>query len=387
MKLLFCFEQNHFDAHIQSGRPFQVRRALVQDGHTLVDAPNLFPPRLDLYRARELAWRMVGKIERGDRGARRLTRVARRLETLYRETGCQAVVSPSTLPVAYMSADIGTYLVLDAFFDFSRVRYDSFANLTRRYARDGAATDTLALAKAYGVVAPTALLAEAIRATGLVREERIRVRPWGPNLVPNPGEDIAALAGARVKNRRLLFIGREWRRKGLDVVLDALRTPQGQDLCCSVIGLSAYEVPLHLRRGLGERVDFLGELSLSRPAMRRRAEDAFRRSSLLMLPTKAENFGIAFIEALSFGLPVVAFDTDGLSESLGGCEAAVLLPRTASPSTFAEAAQAMLADPQTYRRLSRKALDEAARFSWTSVVEALDELMGVQPGHGADRSS
>ncbi len=384
MKLLFCFEQDHFDAHIQSGRPYQLRQALVRAGHTLVDAPSLFPPRLDLYRVRELAWRLAGKVERGDRGPRRLGRVARRLERLYARSGCQAVVCPSTLPVAYMSPRIPTYLVVDAVFDFSRARYDSFANLTRRYAREGAATDARALGKTCGVVVPTSLLAEAIGATGQVAQARIRVRPWGPNLAPETGEDPTGLAEGRLKARRLLFIGREWRRKGLDVVLDALRTPEGRDLSCTVIGMSALEAPRRLRRDLAGRVEFLGELSLSNPAGRRRACEAFRQASLFMLPTRAENFGIAFIEALGFGLPVIAFDTDGLSESLGGCEAAVLLPRDAPASAFAQAAQAMLSDPPTYGRLSGAALEAARRFSWASVIEALDELMGLQQKPGAD---
>ena len=174
--------------------------------------------------------------------------------------------------------------------------------------------------------------------------------------------------------RRILFVGREWRRKGLDVVLDAMRTPLGRDLRCVVLGMRAKQVPPQLLQGIGDRVEFLGELSLASPTERSSATTAFEQASLLMVPTRAENFGITFIEALSFALPIVTFASDGLASSLGGLECAKLLPVESDSSRFAEAAAGMLRDRSRYIGLCREAERASSRFAWANVAESLERL-------------
>ncbi len=376
MKILYCYEFDFLDQHRQSGRPWQLRQSLLERGHEVVDLPNVLDTRPDLDLLKQAAWRLAGRIQRRDRDPARLRRAARRVEEAFATTCCDVVVAPSTIPVAYADPSLRTFLVLDAFFAYNMGRYDSFSRLTSKYQRDGLACDELAMEKCSGIVAPTEALAQAMAATGLIAVDRVVACPWGPNLRPSiPITD--QLLDQRFRAKRILFVGREWQRKGLDVVFDAMRTPTGREMRCVVLGMKAKDLPPHLLKGVADRVEFLGELSLASPTERRSATTAFEEASLLMVPTRAENFGITFVEALSFGLPIVTFASDGLASSLGGLNCAALLPAGSDSSRFAEAAAEMLVERDSYVRLCREAERASGRFAWSNVAKALERLFTV----------
>ena len=373
MKILYAYEYDFLDRHRQSGRPWQLRQSLLERGHQIVDLPNVLDMRPDLALVQQAAWRLAGRIQRRDRDPARLRRAAGKLEAAFAGNGCDVVVAPSTIPVAYADPSLRTFLVLDAFFAYNVGRYDSFSRLTAKYRRDGLAADELAMGKCSGIVVPTDALAKAMVATGLIAADRVAVCPWGPNLRPSASLSDDTLH-RRFNAKRILFVGREWRRKGLDVVLDAMRTPLGGELRCAVLGMRAKEVPPHLLQGVADRVEFLGELSLASPTERSSAVTAFEQASLLMVPTRAENFGITFVEALSFALPIVTFASDGLASSLGGLECAKLLPVGSDAERFAEAAAGLLTGRESYVRLCREAERASSRFAWSNVAESLERL-------------
>src|SRR5207253_5017279 len=63
---------------------------------------------------------------------------------------------------------------------------------------------------------------------------------------------------------------------------------------------------LTVRLGIRERVQFLGE-RIDLPSV-------LRASDLFLLPSETESFGLAALEAMACGLPVVASDVGGLPE-------------------------------------------------------------------------
>ena len=246
MRILYAYEYDFLDPHRQSGRPWQVRQALARRGHEIVDLPDVLDMGPDHRLAAQAFWRLQGRIQRRDREPRRLTRAAERVEKAFAAQSCNIVISPSTIPLAYASPQLPAIQVLDAFFRYNLDRYDSFSNLTSRYREEGLACDDLALSKSSGIVVPTAGLAEAMIGTELIPADRVRVCPWGPNLTP----DHDVLAEGRLRERyeagTILFVGREWRRKGFDVVLDAMRSAGGERLKCVALGLDAKDVPSRL---------------------------------------------------------------------------------------------------------------------------------------------
>ena len=47
---------------------------------------------------------------------------------------------------------------------------------------------------------------------------------------------------------------------------------------------------------------------------------------VMLVPSRFESFGLSALEALAMGVRVVGFDVGGLSEAIGECDAAYLVP-------------------------------------------------------------
>lgn len=101
-----------------------------------------------------------------------------------------------------------------------------------------------------------------------------------------------------------LWIGRIDPIKGLEALLRAwAELPTGWQLTLAGTGPEAYVARLRTQAselGLGERVRFAGHVEGAAK------EGAFRAADLVVLPSHRENFGMAVVEALARGVPVLA---------------------------------------------------------------------------------
>ena len=119
---------------------------------------------------------------------------------------------------------------------------------------------------------------------------------------------------------RLLFVGRLVSVKGVDVALRALSELDPAytlTICGDGDERGALEV-LAGRLGITDRVTFRGWVTHDE------LSDIARQSSIQLVPSRYESFGIVALEAIAAGCPVVASNTGGLSEAVGQC--GVLVP-------------------------------------------------------------
>lgn len=123
-----------------------------------------------------------------------------------------------------------------------------------------------------------------------------------PNFLPDDYGADAAGTRAPSDTFCLLSVGGPSREKGTDVLLQALALC-GPDVVLRLVG-DGPERPrlqqLAADLGIADRVRWLGQLPRSSMAGVYRDCDAF------VLPSRAETFGVAFIEALACGKPLIA---------------------------------------------------------------------------------
>jgi N-acetyl-alpha-D-glucosaminyl L-malate synthase BshA len=113
-------------------------------------------------------------------------------------------------------------------------------------------------------------------------------------------------------------------------------------------------------RVLDDDVTFLGE-QLDVAA-------TLRRAHVFLLPSETESFGLAALEALACGVPVVASDAGGLPEVVRDGETGFLLP-VGDVDAMAAAVGRVLDDAALHRRLSHAArADAVERFSRAPMV-------------------
>jgi len=134
---------------------------------------------------------------------------------------------------------------------------------------------------------------------------RVAVIPFGIDLEKyssRPTDPPAATVSTSDPGPRLLFVGRLVYYKGVHVLIDAARRWPGT---IWIAGEGPLEPELRqraVRRGVADRIRFLGRLSEDDLRARYLAADAFVLPSI----ARTEAFGVVQIEAMAAGLPVVS---------------------------------------------------------------------------------
>lgn len=151
--------------------------------------------------------------------------------------------------------------------------------------------------------------------------------------VAAPGVDPAPLAPGTDGASHLLCVGSITPTKGQDLLVEALAGLAAVDhpWTCDLVG-PVQRDPAHVaavraaiaRHGLASRVRLTG------PKMGAELDAAYAAADLVVVPSRAETYGMVVTEALARGVPVLASDAGGLPETLGhdpqGCVPGLLVP-------------------------------------------------------------
>ncbi len=119
------------------------------------------------------------------------------------------------------------------------------------------------------------------------------------------------------------------------------------------------------RLGLAKDVRFLGKVD--------RVAEVLRGGDLFLLPSQTESFGLAALEAMACGVPVIASRVGGLPEVVLDGETGALAPLGAVEE-MTERALAILRDPAAHGRLRAAARARALEFSTDIVVPRYERL-------------
>ena len=154
----------------------------------------------------------------------------------------------------------------------------------------------------------------------------------------------------------ILYVGRLNAQKGLAVLLDALPAIRGARLEVLGGGPAARALEAHARRlGVADRTTFLGPLPRREDVL-----EAMQRASVLVMPSRAmpdgqaEGSPVVTKEAQAVGVPLVATDTGGISETLPPEHRGDLVPGD-DPAALAAAVERVLADPAAAAERARRA--------------------------------
>ncbi|MFL5732750.1 MAG: glycosyltransferase family 4 protein [Chloroflexia bacterium] len=180
-----------------------------------------------------------------------------------------------------------------------------------------------------------------------VREESIAEGP-APGVGKEPPEAIFTGRLDTTGEKRVEKLI-EWWPRVVETVPEARLTLVG--------GGSALEA---LRREVGRR-GLARSISLPGPVSRGEVMERLRRASLFVFPSSFETFGVAPLEALAAGLPVVASDIPALRESLA--EAALLLP-VEDDGLWISTLRRLLSDQRERVELATRGPARARQLTW-----------------------
>jgi N-acetyl-alpha-D-glucosaminyl L-malate synthase BshA len=117
--------------------------------------------------------------------------------------------------------------------------------------------------------------------------------------------------------------------------------------------------------GVGDDVRFLGRLE--------HVASILQGSDLFLLPSQSESFGLAALEAMACGAPVVASKAGGLPEVINDGTSGILEP-VGSSEAMGRRAVDLLRDPAAHLRMREAAIEAAKAYSADRIVPMYETL-------------
>ncbi|HZQ07136.1 MAG TPA: glycosyltransferase, partial [Anaerolineae bacterium] len=142
---------------------------------------------------------------------------------------------------------------------------------------------------------------------------------------PASTEWLAERAPFLVGRTNLLFLGRLDAKKGLDLLLDALAQlkREGLDVGLMIAGEGEARYAQMLKQQT-RALDLESDIWWAGFVQDAEKQKLLRAAQIFVLPSYSENFGIAVVEAMAAGLPVVISDQIGVSEWVAQAHAGVI---------------------------------------------------------------
>ena len=214
------------------------------------------------------------------------------------------------------------------------------------------------------VVVPTRAVADELAACVPLRADRVRVVGHGVSAdLVVPADAHARAATMQLPTAYLLTVATLEPRKGLTQLLDALASAEAPDLPLLVAGQPGWggldPGAEAASRGLGERVRVLGRVSDADLAV------LLDRATAVVVPSRAEGFGLPLLEAMAAGVPTVISPAAALVEVSGG---AALV---ADDDELARVVRRVVEDDALRVQMAAAGRLRAAAYSWDAAADAL----------------
>lgn len=374
MTIAYVTTYDASDVHSWSGSGHYILRALKDSGFETRNIGNLKANESFRLRFKQACLtKLSPKIFLRDREpivlADYAAQVARRLES----DPCDMVFSPGTIPIAYLETAKPVVFWADATFAGLLDFYFSSARLCANSIKNGHKMEQRALSKCRMAIYSSEWAAKTAIENYDVNPEKVKVVPFGANIsCDRTPADILELVGRRSREIcRLLFLGVDWERKGgaLAVEVTRLLVKRGVRAELHVAGCQPPgELP--------EFVKVHGFLSKSTAEGRERLGRLLSESNFLIVPSRAECYGLVFAEASSYGLPSLATNVGGIPTLIRNGKNGRTFPLDESPATYCDYIEGLFSSAEEYKELALSSFREfSERLNWASAGSKVRDLI------------
>ena len=280
---------------------------------------------------------------------------------------CDCVFAPiESRLLANLDTPVPIVYLTDLTFQQFRQTYKT--EITELEVRSRARDEALAIQKSRRLVVPTQWAADSAVQDYGVDQERIDIIPFGANIENPPPREQAAKKCFLPPTCRLLFVGKDWERKGGSIAVQTLQSLQkmGVNAELTIVGSTP---PNEM---LDEGITVHSYINKNTTSGRRLINELYSSATFFIFPSRAEAFGVVICEANAYGLPVIAAAAGGIPSFVREGVNGFTLPLSAGGKEFAAVIAATLQSPERYAKLVRDSrLEYENKLNWNSWAQSI----------------
>ena len=168
---------------------------------------------------------------------------------------------------------------------------------------------------------------------------------------------------------RLLLVGRDYRRKGIDIAIEVVHQ-------LNAAGIRTELTVCGAEGQTDEFVRFVGPFKKSIPEQLEQYVDLYRHAHLLIHPALFEAAGIVPGEAAAFGTPTITNDAGGLGTTVKDDVSGIVLHKWSPAEAYVKAITALIENPERYYTLCQNARDRYEKeLNWGVVEKRFGEIL------------
>jgi glycosyltransferase involved in cell wall biosynthesis len=168
----------------------------------------------------------------------------------------------------------------------------------------------------------------------------------------------------------LLFVGHEFERKGLAVLINSLLELPEQ-IVLKVVGGRGSSINIYQNlvdeQKLQHRVSFLGSVS--------KLEDAYLSSNLFVLPSIYEGLPLVCLESMASGLPNLVTHVGGMKDLVIDRQNGFFVERDSK--SIADKVLELYSNPELYQAMRNNARATALDYSWENIGQQYVTILGM----------
>jgi glycosyltransferase involved in cell wall biosynthesis len=369
MRIAFVSKWGPDNIHAWSGTPYFMCAALRQHGFDVKEIGPLKFKHSFAQKVKRRIYKLVNRHYDIERHPDIAKSYAQQVQKVLDQEPFDLIISPSSIPIAYLKAQIPIVFWTDATFASMVGFYPgNWSSLATETLRQGNALERRAIQTASLCAYSSGWAADSAMRDYAAAPDKVACIPFGANFQQAPQQNIVETAIARRSTRlcKLLFIGVEWLRKGGDLVIETanlLRTA-GVDVQVDIVGCDP----------IGPTPDFVikhGFISKSDPEGRIKLQTLLLDAHFLFVPSLAECYGLVFAEASAHGVPSIARAVGGIPSVIRNGANGQIFDVEAPASEYAAYIRTTFLDSNRYQTAARQSrIEFDTRLNWTTAINA-----------------
>ncbi len=317
MKIAFVTTYNAHDINSWSGTPYFMAKSFIDAGVEVefVGELDSLPKASFSSKVKEAFYERLFKGKLGkfvmDYEPEYLKYYAEQVQKILKNSDADIVFSPGAIPIAYLSTNKPIVMWSDATFAVMHNYYDGYADFSYSSIRSCHNYEKNVIKRlSLAIFSSEWAARSAVKYYG-AKENKTKVIPYGANIQSTKTvKDIIEFNSKKSKKTcKLLFIGRDWVRKGGPAAVKVAQELNNKNIKTelTVVGCNPAEAS-----SLPDFVKILGFVDKSKKEGGDLIDELYRESHFFVLPTVADCTPIVFSESNSYGLPVITTNTGGI---------------------------------------------------------------------------